>query len=361
MKTNILKLTPKPHQRLIVMSDIHGNRILFHKALQAIHFTADDLLIIDGDLLEKGDDSLGLLHDVMAMAEQGNTFWNLGNCDDLLADDEDFYAHPEDYRHYFIQRPKTLINEMAHSLDLTIDQTCDIQVIMAAIYEHYAAEKQFIAGLPSIIDTPFFTFVHAGRTPAPLDQQDYLYNLTTKAFLTNGEPLDKWAVVGHWPVCLYHKDCFNYNAIVNADKKMIAIDGGNVLKQGGQLNILILQDENIQSTFVDNLEQIVACDEQTAAPAQLMVSFPDYQVDILEDKGGMVFIRHQKTGQTGWIERELLNSKGTHFKADYCDYRLAVAAGEILHLVYPMKDRTLVKKDGIEGWYYGRISRTCCR
>ena len=74
-------LTPPPGRRILVVSDIHGNLPYFEGLLAQLGFCAEDLLILDGDLVEKGTQSLALLRRVMALSERGNLRAVCGNCD----------------------------------------------------------------------------------------------------------------------------------------------------------------------------------------------------------------------------------------------------------------------------------------
>lgn len=56
-----IKTIDTQKKRLIVMSDLHGKLNLFTTALQQANFTTDDILIIVGDICEKGEHSLELL------------------------------------------------------------------------------------------------------------------------------------------------------------------------------------------------------------------------------------------------------------------------------------------------------------
>ena len=61
MPARIKRLRLPPGRRIIAVSDVHGNLPYLKGLLKKIRFDADDILIIDGDFLEKGPDSLGTL------------------------------------------------------------------------------------------------------------------------------------------------------------------------------------------------------------------------------------------------------------------------------------------------------------
>ena len=57
----IEKLTLPPDRRIIVISDVHGNLAYLRGLLAKVNFSTEDVLIIVGDLLEKGPHSLKTL------------------------------------------------------------------------------------------------------------------------------------------------------------------------------------------------------------------------------------------------------------------------------------------------------------
>ena len=68
-------------RRIIAVSDIHANMPYFKGVLQKAGFCDDDILIIDGDFLEKGSESLVTLRYIMELSAKGNCHVVCGNCD----------------------------------------------------------------------------------------------------------------------------------------------------------------------------------------------------------------------------------------------------------------------------------------
>ena len=99
-------------RRTIVISDIHGNLPYFKALLEKINFSDQDLLILDGDFLEKGSDSLGTLRLIMKLSERGNVYPILGNCDEwpvVFRRGKDGDAHMQ---HYLRKRRYGIVYEM---------------------------------------------------------------------------------------------------------------------------------------------------------------------------------------------------------------------------------------------------------
>lgn len=72
-----------PGRRVLAISDIHGNLPFFRGVLKKAEFTPEDVLVLVGDLFEKGEESLGLLRYLMELGETHTVYPLCGNCDHL--------------------------------------------------------------------------------------------------------------------------------------------------------------------------------------------------------------------------------------------------------------------------------------
>ena len=79
-KPRIERLSPAPGQRILVVSDVHGNLPYLRGVLEMARFGGDDLVIFDGDFLEKGEQSLDTLRYIMALCAEGRAAAVCGNC-----------------------------------------------------------------------------------------------------------------------------------------------------------------------------------------------------------------------------------------------------------------------------------------
>lgn len=55
------------NRRVIAVSDIHGNLPFFQALMDQIRLSPEDILVLVGDMLEKGQDSLALLRHLMEL------------------------------------------------------------------------------------------------------------------------------------------------------------------------------------------------------------------------------------------------------------------------------------------------------
>jgi serine/threonine protein phosphatase 1 len=73
--------------RTFVISDIHGNYTIFRKALKSVKLKKKDTLIILGDLIERGNNSKGVLDTIFLLKDHGfNIELVLGNHEKMFLD-----------------------------------------------------------------------------------------------------------------------------------------------------------------------------------------------------------------------------------------------------------------------------------
>ena len=65
----VVRSIPFPENgRLLAVSDVHGNLPWLRGLLEKVGFSTDDALVLVGDLVEKGTDSLSTLRYVMELS-----------------------------------------------------------------------------------------------------------------------------------------------------------------------------------------------------------------------------------------------------------------------------------------------------
>ena len=87
-KIKIEKINENDYNRIFVMSDIHGQYELFLKMLDKIKLKRKDLLVIIGDICDRGKKSYEIYMKCMKMRKLGyNLKFILGNHEDMLLED----------------------------------------------------------------------------------------------------------------------------------------------------------------------------------------------------------------------------------------------------------------------------------
>ena len=98
--------------RTIVISDIHGALRTYQKLLKKIDYKpGKDRLILLGDLVEKGDQSLPTLRFIMKQMEAGSVYPMMGNCD-FVAKNVLFSYRLDFLKQVLLNRKNSLIHEM---------------------------------------------------------------------------------------------------------------------------------------------------------------------------------------------------------------------------------------------------------
>jgi len=349
-----------PGRRIVAVSDIHGNLPFFRALLDKIALTPEDILVLVGDLLEKGQESLALLRYVMDLCRTHTVYPLCGNCDGLVYR---FFRGDEldgrFFSFYLPQHPESTLRQLAR--EGGFDQTDDLPRLRADLRSAYPEEWRFLSRMPTILETEHLVFVHGGVPSLEhMDQLERWRCMKNDDFLGQGHSFDKWVIVGHWPVTLYHPDIQSAAPILLPGRRIASIDGGCVLKLDGQLNALILPQEDSQDftwTAWDGLPTATALDGQEPSADPLNIRWGRSAVEVLERGEELSLCRHLETGRTLYILNQYLRTgpKGVWCE-DSTDYRLPVSPGDELTLVARTKTGFLCKKDGVTGWYYGRLS-----
>lgn len=349
-------------RRVIAVSDIHGNLACLKGLLKKAGFCRDDVLVLVGDLLEKGRDSLATLRYVMELAEGGNVYAVKGNCDGLADSFVDRPGGEEIFASMLRQwGERWLLSQMARSAGVPLESAADFSAVRETVAAVFRRELDFLRGLPNIIDTPNFLFVHGGVPSAEhLEELDAWGCMKNDDFMNQETHLSKWCVVGHWPVTLYAPDIPSARPIIDRAKHIISIDGGCVLKADGQLNALVIPDgesEDFSYVSYDGFPTVTALDAQEAGRDSINIRWSENVVTVLERGEEFCRCRHGRSGRVIDILSDYLWERdGVTHCEDSTDYRLGVLPGDTLSVVRRTSRGLLAKKDGVTGWYTGRVS-----
>lgn len=353
-------LTPEEGRRILVISDIHGNLPYLKGVLQQVGFCPNDILIIDGDYMEKGPDSLGTLRYLMDLVEQGNTYVINGNCDDW----QRFFfndPHAEQSIIKYLQHfHYGIIYEMLRDYGIDPESVTELGSVRDRIYAAYQREWDFIVSRPHAIETPHYVFTHAGMHPdRPLREHTAGQIDKFDNFLSAGYSFPKWVIVGHWPVVLYGTDIVCASPIIERERRIISLDGGCVLKDDGQLNCLIIPFEGSEDftwEAYDSFPTRYAIDPQEEGPRSYYIRWGDSQVRVLERGPEFSRCRHIRTGyEMDILTKYLFTNEQETGCNDCSDYILPLRAGDAVKVIEETSRGYYVKHNGTSGWYFGTL------
>ena len=215
--------------------------------------------------------------------------------------------------------------------------------------------------MPTVLETEHLVFVHGGVPSLEgMEKLDRWGCMKNDDFLGQGHAFDKWVIVGHWPVTLYDPQVPSSAPLFCRERKIISIDGACVLKVDGQLNALMLPSEDSEAftwTAWDGLPTARALDPQQASGDSVNIRWGRSALELLEEGEELSLCRHLETRRELYILNDYLRQGPGGLECeDSTDYRLPVAPGEVLTVVRKTRRGFLCKKEGVTGWYYGRLS-----
>lgn len=370
MQFKIQKLDIDKNKRIIVLSDIHGMDSYLEGVLQKVHYSTDDVLVIVGDVIEKGDESLKTVRRILELKEKNpHVYVTLGNVDyDRL---ELFYREGEQAGHDFVgtQHWTKKVWKRGFFLDILEEMQVDlaelsgenISLIKERIRKEYARELSLFEEAPTILEMDNYIFVHGGIPTDKLGElkaEDMFSFLKRETFLMEEVAFQKYVVVGHWPTCLYSDEIDCMNPIFDYEKHIIAIDGGCALKYGAQLNALLIPSadapvESVTYEIYDDLPVIEAKRNQEAKERTVTIRYFDSKVELLEDLENTAKVRHVSTGKEFFVPKSYLYGRDDKYYncSDFSDAYLEIAEGDKLSVIEETTMGYIVKKHGVIGWY----------
>jgi protein phosphatase len=328
--------------------------------MEKIQLTPEDILVLVGDMLEKGRDSLALLRYLMELCGTHTVYPLCGNCDGLVTRffetdelDEIFFSF------YLPQHPESTLRQLAR--EGGFDQVDDFPKLRQDLRAAYPDIRAWLKQMPTILETEHLVFVHGGVPSLEgMEELDRWHCMKNDNFLGQNRSFDKWVIVGHWPVTLYNPNIPSAAPIILRDRKIVSIDGGCVLKLDGQLNALIIPSEDSDQfdwTAWDNLPTVRALDNQPASTQSINIRWGRSALELLEKGEETSLCRHLESGKVLPILNQYLHQgPKSLWCEDSTDYALPVSKGDVLTLVARTREGFLCKKAGVTGWYYGRVS-----
>lgn len=157
------KLNIEKPYRCIVVSDIHSHLDRFKQLLKEARYTTQDYLIIDGDFVEKGTQAIETVHYLQYLQQKSQRVYVLlGNCEyalDALINDDDLC---QEMLHYLRKIGKSgMIDQIVSRKHLDLKKEKP-QILQKIVRESLQEELNYIASLPTSIETDDFLCIHAG-------------------------------------------------------------------------------------------------------------------------------------------------------------------------------------------------------
>lgn len=323
-----------------------------------MNYTDSDILILNGDLCEKGQNSLGVIRYVMDLSHQHSVYTTLGNNDMIMLH---LLNENEQLMPYLQRQPFSLIHEMLAEQNQELGNYSSVKEISDFLKRHYSQELQWIKQLHHALESEHFIIIHAGIEKIADWRETTLTNAYAfPAFYEQGHNENKIVVVGHWPTSNYlSKKHSHNNPIIDLNRRIISLDGGLHVKQNGQLNGVTFEADEYTTTYVDQLSCVKSIIRSFSDDTSIgTINWPHYNVEKIEEREHFTLCYNIKFETSYWIKNEYLIYKDETWqcKGDLSASFLTVSEGDD---VYILDDQCsgfdLVKKDGYIGW----IPKSC--
>lgn len=352
----VRKLQIDKSKRSIIISDIHANLKLFKELLSNLNYTKEDYLFINGDLCEKGSGSLEVVEYVHGLTMQSaNVYVTKGNCDVVH---RYVFNGDEGITSYMNRQKNSVLNEMLSTYNKSLEDFPTLQDLARFYRQHFQAELDWLESLPIAYETEDFIMIHAGiEDIGKWEQTDEKTALYAHAFYEQGHQADKLVIVGHWPVVNYRANqVSSNNPLIDFDKKVISLDGGNQIKKDGQLNALVIENGTYSFTYVDELsEEMIVQKEHVDSSERIgTVTYPNYELNIIKEEEYFTLCENSKLGIRQWIKNEyvIVEDDQVHCRSDLSTTFLSVKQDEKVWIVdIKCVGYSLIKKaSGEVGW-----------
>lgn len=340
------------YRRIVAISDIHANLPVFKKLLHKIKYDPDhDELFLVGDLLEKGKYNMETLHFIMNLSTNPHVHPMMGNCDFVCKNI--LFSYRLDFlKEVLLSRNNSILHEMAHQLQLQINEETDMEVLAKRLIEAFPMELNFINSLPHVIETQDYIFGHAAILDEKVYGEDMRDVMTHNRFLQDAIPFKKYVIVGHLPVSEYCQTICSFNPFIDTVRHIICIDGGNEVKHAGQLNALLIKHGQFTYAHSDSLEKALILKSYLPDCFDShFITWHDSMIHILHKELTRSYCEQLSNGKKMWIPNELIfETKGTFHAENFTTYQMPVHQGDFVKIITTNEKHALIKKNGQMGW-----------
>ena len=378
----VLSLPAHANGRILVTSDLHGHVRHLDALLARTAFGTDDLLVVVGDMIEKGPHCLAVVRRLMELCAQNRAVVLQGNVDnrvmltmDALYRDKTGEKEIFDYLLYMRNwKGSSFFDDLCREATGDVPHTAEeVLAFVDEVYAKFADVLDFVRNRPTVLKTDKYLFVHGGLPegiePAALQSDetaDAYPFLKSDRFLdktrASGRVFDRYIVCGHWPTALYCEGATCSNVLFDHTHRVICIDGGCGIKRDGQLNMLVLphidcEPNEIECLCHDEFPTITATHPQAASENPFSVRWTDSKVRVTALTEDDAEVEHLSTQKHLRVPQSFLYGYETLLVGTEChlgdcsDYLLPVREGDVLSVVTKTCYGTYAKKNGVSGWY----------
>lgn len=361
MNNKIIEIDIKDDYRIIAISDIHGHLDIFKALLDSVNLGDDDYLVIIGDFINKGPQSLSTLRYMMALSKRPRTIILKGNHEYFICHYLYLQKGSDKFLHYLKEHHfQSILHDTIEDMGKTVEDFTDSSALNRLLLDNYSQEYNFINTLPVIAFIDDCIFVHGGYDDAIDITNDENSLLKFDNFNELSKAHDSRVIVGHWPTANMRRNRNSNAPYFNEDKNIISIDGGLGVKSSGELNALIVTKSE-GHTHVDYIQEnhfelrTILHAHTFQQEDKTFINFPHFDIEVIEKGPQLTLCRHIQSGKVLSIFNSLLEYKDDQCRVitTYINHFINLKKGDLVEVCMVYEDCALVKHDGEFGWILG--------
>lgn len=329
-----LEIDEKKYERIICISDIHGGYDTFQKLLSKIDFSDEDLLVLLGDNVQRGNNSHKVMEYIEVLNKKDNVLLIQGNHESYI-----LYLLREENGAKLMKHLRKIwypciLKYWTSEIGVNVKEDFDPVWLQKEIKKRYGKYIDLMKSMYYGAESENYIFVHAGiDVDKPWKESDIDSLMISKEFQYKKHNEEKKIVVGHWPTSNYRKNSLKCDILVDEKNRIISIDGGFGIKTFGQLNAFIIdpKEGTWYSESEDNLKKTNVKQSNTIKFEKIVkVDWNDNKVKILNRGVEFTYCQKLSTGEKFYVKNELILKKRDllMLKDDYISRYHLVKKGE---------------------------------
>lgn len=224
--------------RVIAIGDIHGKFSKLQSLLKKIAVSDEDLIIMLGDYVDRGDSVAEVLEWIMDHKDKDNYIFLRGNHEQMMLDT--FYGRMNKLTWFFNGGRTTIsgLSKLKSKDDTFIERMLEFVESLPLYYSMTIGNRNYV-------------FVHAGiDSQIPLEEQDEDFLLWVRERFFDNYNGDDVVISGHSPVQAFPKFgvADNPRPIKLPDKNIVLVDTGSFMWNGKISAVDILSGRYWQSS-----------------------------------------------------------------------------------------------------------------
>ena len=360
MSKKIIRIDRDDNYRIVVISDAHAHLTSLKGLVEKVDLKEEDYLVILGDFLNRGYDSIGTFNYVRELSKRNRTIILKGNHESFMQRPFDDNDHMAAILEYFKHDPyETFLHKLALKTNFDLYECEDADIFRNYILRNFDDELEYLRQLPLILYFDDLRFVHGGyESYFDIDHEETKF-LKYDFFNRDGSVQDRMTIVGHFPTCILRNEYLSNKPFFNFEKNIISIDGGCGVKQTGELNAFIIEKENgvrrYNSIQYNNFPKgIIKEAFRFNQEVTTHVRWPHRNFNLIEKGDKFSKCYHNETGRHFTVFSSLLEEtdQGIKLITDYSNAFLNLEVGTEVSVCKTFDDCVLVKHGDVFGWIW---------